>query len=102
MSTERSQATIAPVEPMKVIIGQDFYVGHVDRWRAGVVIHESLCTARDGLSIFVDVRCAPRGRERKERVIQCVATSLLPDTPAVREKLARGGFDPDQPNGVRS
>jgi hypothetical protein len=90
------------VEPMKVIIGQDYYEGHADRWRAGVVIPESLDTSRGhGGGIFVNVRCAPRGRERKERVIQCVLTSLLRDTPSVRAKLLAAGYDPDRPNGVR-
>src|SRR4051812_30736147 len=90
----------ASVEPMRVIIGQDYYDGHVDRWRAGVILPESLDSSR-GYSggIFVNVRCAPRGRERKERVIQCVLTSLLRDTPSVREKLLTAGFDPNQPNG---
>jgi len=100
MPTEQSNT--ASLEPMNVIIGQDFYDGHVDRWRAGVVIPESLDASRGGLSVFVNVRCPPRGRERKERVIQCVLTSLLRDTPTVRAKLLAAGYDPEQPNGVRA
>jgi hypothetical protein len=85
----------------RVIIGRDYYDGHVDRWRAGVIVPESLDTSRGfGGGIFINVRCAPRGRERKERVIQCVATALLRDTPNVRAKLLAAGFDPDRRNGL--
>lgn len=91
----------ASLEPIKVIIGQDYYEGHHDKWRAGLIIPESLDTTRGFAGgVLVNVLCAPRGRERKERVIQCVATSLLKDTPEVREKLRAAGFDPAQPNGI--
>lgn len=105
-STVDSESTAnVDLSAERVIIGRDYYDGHVDQWRAGVVIPESLDTSRGfGGGIFVNVRCAPRGREHQARVIQCVATALLRDTPSVRAKLLAAGFDPEQPHGkaVRS
>lgn len=99
----------APEGATLVIIGRDYYDGQPDRWRAGWILDETLDTGlclngrplpgRAG-SVFVDVYCPPRGKERKGRTHKCVITALIRDTPEVRAKLLAAGFDPDQRHGI--
>jgi hypothetical protein len=72
---------------VKVIINGSFlYENHVDAWRAGEVVEDSL-DVRGPTQEFVTVVCQPRGRERKVRTDKWPTWWLLKDTPEVREKL---------------
>lgn len=82
-------------EPV-ILDGRQFYEGHKDAWRAGIIVSE--VDDRGPSQQFVTVECQPRGKERKVRRILFCTWHLLRDTPEMREKLARHGIDPGTPS----